>query len=389
MNDKYANHKRIYADLKAKGHILFETVIGSQAHGTSTPKSDVDMSFVYMAPIEWLYARKDYEPFLRLSKDCVGYEIEYFLELVAANNPTIFECLFTPEDCWLLKHPAYDMALSRRHEFITKVAKSSYLGYAAAQIRKAQGMEKFQNWSTERTKKKEPIDFCWVIDAKSGYSTTPLKDFLLERNLDADKVAVANVDHATHVFALFHGDDSFRGIFGGNSDQVIFTSIPKGMDSIGLVFYNQDAYKKHSTDWKRYSDWKENANRDRWVETADGSFIDAKNIMHLVRLTQMNREIADGQGCIVRRPNREELLAIRNGEKNLSDIVKWAAEEEKEIAKLYETCSLKDSVDMDMVRSLLINMRLFFYEKDVKWHTINTVKYKNQFQESKHSIRKH
>ena len=367
MGTNYAEHKEIYDELKRKGHILFETVIGSQAHGTARPDSDVDMSFVYMAPKEWIYDRSGYRSFLRLNKDCVGYEVENFLSLASTNNPTVFELMFTPEDCWVLKHALYDMVLERRNEFISKTAKNSYLGYAAAQIRKAQGMEKFQNWSAERTAKKVPLDFCWVIDSRVGYSTMPLVDFLAQKGIDPKTTAVSNVDHATHVFALFHGDASFRGIFGENSDQILFTSISKGMESVGLVFYNQDAYKKHNADWKRYNDWKENANRDRWVQTSDGKSIDAKNIMHLVRLTQMNREIALGQGCIVRRPNREELLAIRNGEKNLSEIVEWSAEAEKEIVKLYEDSALPDEVDRKMVRELLVRMRTLFYDEESGW----------------------
>lgn len=379
-DNQYTKHRAIYEDLKARGHILFETVIGSQAHGTATPKSDVDTSFVYMAPMEWLYDRGDYHDFLRLSKDHIGYEIEYFLQLVAANNPTIFECLFTPEDCWVLKNePVYDIVQSRRNEFITKVAKNSYLGYAAAQIRKAQGMDKFQNWSAERTKKKEPIDFCWVIDTKSGYSTVPFTKFLADQGLDIGSIAVANVEHATHVFALFHGHDSFRGVFGGNSDQIMFTSIPKGMESIGLMFYNQDAYKMHNADWKRYMDWKENANRDRWVKTSDGNSIDGKNIMHLVRLTQMNREIATGQGCIVRRPNREELLMIRNGGKTIDEVVKWSVIEEKQIAELYKSSHLPDKVDMQMVKGILHQMRSTFYAMTEEQRLANIKVYDNRY----------
>lgn len=378
--NKYAGHQAIYDELKAKGHILFETVIGSQAHGTATPASDVDTSFVYMAPKEWLYARTDYQPFLRLSKDCVGYEVEYFLELVAANNPTIFEALFTPEDCWVMKNIfIYDMVQSRRNEFITKVAKSSYLGYAAAQIRKAQGMDKFQNWSTERTTKKEPLDFCWVIDHKVGYSTLPLKRFLDEKGIDQGSIAVANVDHATHVFALFYGNDAFRGVFGENSDQIIFTSIPKGMESIGLMFYNQDAYKMHNADWKRYSEWKKNANKNRWVQTEGGNSIDGKNIMHLVRLTQMNREIASGQGCNVRRPNKEELLAIRNGDRQLSDIIAWSNKEEKEIIALYDKSDLPEKVDMGMVKAILLQMRTAFYAQSDAERINNIKVYENKY----------
>jgi len=298
--------------------------------------------------------------------------------MLSSNNPTCLELLFTPEDCWVIKNSIYDHLLGQKSGFLSKTAKHSYLGYAASQIRKAQGMEKFQNWSADRTQKKGPLDFCWVISNKKGYDTKPLKEFMEERGIMADELGVTNVNHAPNVFALFHGSE-FRGIFGENSDQILFSSVPKEMESIALMVYNQNAYKMHNTDWKRYTEWKENANRDRWVETSDGNFIDAKNIMHLVRLTQMNREIATGKGCVVRRPNREELLSIRNGERNLDEIIKWSVTEEKEIAKLYETSTLPDSVDMGFVRELLLKMRAEFYGKPSDQHINNTITYDNRF----------
>ncbi len=371
-------HQRIYDDLKARGHILFETVIGSQAHGTSTPKSDVDLKFVYMAPLEWLYDRQEYHPHLELTKDYVGYELETFLNLVATNNPTILEVCHTSEDCWTLKHALFNHVLEIRDRVLSKTAKHSYLGYAFSQIKKAKGMKKFQNWSADRTTKKEPVDFCWVISSKKGYDTVSLKQFMEERGLSERQLGVTSVNHAPNTFSLFFGEN-FRGVFGKNSDQILFSSIPKEQESIGMMVYNADAYKMHSADWKAYSDWKENANRDRWVETADGSFIDAKKTMHLVRLFQMNRDIAEGKGCVVRRPNRDELLAIRNGERNLDEIIAWSAEEEKVIAELYEKSDLPETTDRNMIKSLLMRMRTDFYGMSELDHVFNTQTFDNAF----------
>lgn len=358
----FARHQTIYDELKRSGHILFETVIGSQAHGTSTPKSDVDIAFVYMAPLNWLYARADYHEYLRLGKDVIGYELEHAMNMLASANPSAMELLFAPEDCWISRHHIYKKLLYNKNGFLSKTAKSSFLGYATAQIRKAKGMEKFQNWSLERRTRKEPIDFCWVIDVKKGYSTMPLSDFMEREGLTEQELGVANVDHAPNTFSLFCGEE-FRGVFGSNSDQIRFSSIPKGLESIGLMVYNQDAYRMHAADWKRYREWEANTNRERWVKTDAGDFIDAKNIMHLVRLTQMNREIASGQGINVRRPNREELLAIRNGERDLSEIIKWSEVEEKEIIEMYRTVDLPDVVDRAWVKELLLGMRSNFYGK--------------------------
>ncbi len=378
MEEKYAKDTIVYETLKVFGNILFETVIGSQAHGTSTPKSDVDTTFVYMAPQAWLYARADYKPHLRLSKDRVGYELEHFLGLASTSNPSVNELLFSPEDCWISKNPIYDLLHSQRHKLLSKTAKDAYLGYAASQIRKAQGMEKFQNWDKSRTERKTPMDFCWVISNEKGYDTIPLRDFMELHGIQEHELGVTNVNHAPNVFSLFRGDN-FRGIFGDNSDQILFSSIPKEMNSIALMSYNQDAFKMHNADWKRYTTWKKEVNRDRWVETKDGKSIDAKNVMHLVRLMEMNREIATGKGCLVRRPNREELLAIRNGERNLDEIIAWAEVEEEEVKKLYEQSDLPKTVDMQLVRQILLRMRSDFYMQLPSTHINNIITYPNAF----------
>ncbi len=62
---------------------------------------------------------------------------------------------------------------------------------------------------------------------------------------------------------------------------------------------------------------------------------DTKDAMHTVRLLKMGLEIMRGEGVIVRRPDREELLAIRAGEWQLDDIIKWADSAIKELDYLY------------------------------------------------------
>ena len=82
---------------------------------------------------------------------------------------------------------------------------------------------------------------------------------------------------------------------------------------------------------------------------------------------------------MVRRPNREELLAIRNGEKNLDDMIKWSVTEEKEIADLYSKSDLPEKVDMDMVRDMLLQMRRAFYASSDQEHLDNTIVYDNRY----------
>lgn len=375
----YEKHQRIYDVLRKNGYIIFETVVGSQAHGTSTPKSDVDTSFIYIAPESWLQTYEfSYEPFLKLDKDRTGYELQNFCMLAMKNNPTIFELLFTDPDCHILKSPVYDLLLEKRNDFISKVSENSFFGYANSQITKATGMDKMQNWEKNRTQKKEPIDFCYVIE---GYNTRSLIEFLTERNLRVDEtLGLTNISHAENNYALFYSKTlPYGGIFSSNSHQPRLSSIPKGETPIAVINYNMDAYLKHHNDWKKYQKWLSERNTNRWVEVSGGNAIDAKNIAHLVRLTQMNMEIASGQGCNVRRPNREELLAIRNGKKNLNEIIEWSADQALMIRNLYKANDLPQEVDKQMVIDLLLKMYSTFYGLSEQERIDNVIEYDNKF----------
>jgi uncharacterized protein len=64
---------------------------------------------------------------------------------------------------------------------------------------------------------------------------------------------------------------------------------------------------------------------------------DTKDAMHTVRLLKMGLEILRGQGVIVRRPDAQELLAIRDGAWSLDEVLRWANDAETELDHLYET----------------------------------------------------
>lgn len=63
---------------------------------------------------------------------------------------------------------------------------------------------------------------------------------------------------------------------------------------------------------------------------------DTKDAMHTVRLLKMGLEILRGQGVIVNRPDRAELLAIRSGAWILNDVLVWAESAIKDLERLYE-----------------------------------------------------
>ena len=78
----------------------------------------------------------------------------------------------------------------------------------------------------------------------------------------------------------------------------------------------------------------------------------------------MAKEIAQGKGIIVRRENAQELLAIRRGEVDLQSLIDRAENDILEIDILFNESNLPDSVDPDLTKSLLINIRRKIYSLD-------------------------
>ena len=83
--------------------------------------------------------------------------------------------------------------------------------------------------------------------------------------------------------------------------------------------------------------------------------------MHCMRLTQMSREIAEGKGVIVRRPNAEFLIGIRKGKVNLQTLIENVEANIKEIDKIFEESNLPDAVEEGFINNLIIEIRKKHY----------------------------
>jgi hypothetical protein len=121
----------------------------------------------------------------------------------------------------------------------------------------------------------------------------------------------------------------------------------------------------HCKDYNEYQEWLDKRNLQRWVDVeSHGQKIDGKNMMHCRRLLEMAKEIAQGKGIIVRRENAQELLAIRRGEVDLQSLIDRAENDILEIDQLFQESDLPESVDPDLTKSLLVNIRRKFYSLD-------------------------
>jgi predicted nucleotidyltransferase len=79
---------------------------------------------------------------------------------------------------------------------------------------------------------------------------------------------------------------------------------------------------------------------------------DTKDAAHVVRVLRMCKEILTGQGVIVKRPDAEELLAIKNGAWKAEEVISWAHEMDKELHLLRDNTKLPPEPDQNLINEL-------------------------------------
>ena len=382
---------------KSPGSIpLYLVIRGSHAYGTNLPSSDTDYSGVFVQNLDSILGMSYVDQINDDKNDIVIYELRRFLELLAKNNPTVLELLNTPEDCVVYKHPLFDKILQNKDNLLTKICANSFGGYAKEQISKAKGQNKKQNWERDKVSRKEVLDFVYVIE---GEKSIPWKVWNEDFQYDEKFIGIVNVPNARDIYAVYFDDIAHmcfsesvpenvresakylrkeselsmgfgykglvktgEGATSAESNQLRLSSIPKGEIPICIITYNKDGYTQHCNDYKSYQTWLDQRNEQRWVDVeSHGQKIDGKNMMHCRRLMDMAREIAEGKGIVVRRPNAQELIDIRQGKVDLQTLIDHVESEIKEIDLLYKNSTLPDKVDMNLVEQIMIGIRKQIY----------------------------
>jgi uncharacterized protein len=362
-------NKMTIENLRKNNLLLFEVISGSRAYGTHKETSDFDYRGVYVLPINNLLGFNYIEQIADETNDSVYYEIGRFLELLGNQNPNIIELLHMPEENILYKHPLFDeLILNYKNDFISKVCKNSFAGYASTQVKKARGLNKKIVNPIDK-ERKSVLDFCYAVD---GHKSIPLKVFLDNSGYNQSKCGLVNVPNAKDVYALFYDhyatkDDpnfGYRGIVNDDdtSNDVRLSSIPKSEKAVTTVIYNKDGYTKYCKDYRDYWEWVEKRNNDRYQTNQEhGKGYDSKNMMHCIRLIRMAVEIAKEKSVIVKRPDVAELMLIRNGEMEYDLLLNEVDNTLNILDELYENSDLPDKIEDSFINEILINFRRKFY----------------------------
>lgn len=347
-------------EIKDKGLLLFECISGSRAYGLATSKSDTDLKGVFYLPSSEFYGLNYIPQVSNESNDEVYYELGRFMDLLIKSNPNILEMLASPADCILYKHPLLERL--NINMFLSKHCKETFGGYAIAQVRKAKGLKK-KIVNPMPQKRASVLDFCYMLE---GYTSVGLQSWLEKRNMSQERCGLVNIPHAKGLFALFYDAECkfhYKGIaVNETANEVSLSAVPREEQEMGYLVFNAESYSMYCKEFKEYWDWVDKRNEDRYLNNKQhGKDYDAKNMMHTIRLLQVTEELLKTGELRVNRPNREELLAIRSGKFEYSDLLAQAEALIQKIDLAYEQSMLPEIIDHQKLENILIEIRNELY----------------------------
>ncbi|WP_326982719.1 nucleotidyltransferase domain-containing protein [Chryseobacterium sp. MYb264] len=353
--------------IKSQNLILFEAISGSRSFGLATENSDTDIRGVYYLPKEDFFGLHYIPQISNETNDITYYEIGRLIELLQKNNPNILEILASPEDCILQKNPLMD--LLKPEDFLSRLCKDTFAGYAVSQIKKAKGLNK-KILNPIDKERKSILDFCYILQ---NQGSIPLKKWLKtfpynggQGGLLQEKCGLVNIDNTKGIFALFYnesGDLNYKGIIQHEeANQVSVSSVPKDEKPIAYLFCNLDAYSTYCKDYREYWKWVSERNEDRYnVNQHHGQNYDSKNMMHTIRLLQSCEQIFKTNSLNIRVENRDELLDIKAGNWPYEAVMEKAEALISSIEYYHSVSTLPEFPDLEKTTKVLIEIRENLY----------------------------
>lgn len=345
-------------DLRDKGLIILECISGSKAYGLDTPNSDTDIKGVFILPKEEYYGLTYTPQVNNETNDIVFYEFGRFMELLSLNNPNILELLNTPESAIIYKHPFLNEINSEL--ILSKLCNNTFGKFALSQIKKAKGLKK-KIVNPVAKERKSVLSFCFI---NYDQGAIPLLKYLEIKGWQQEHCGLVNIPHMKDVYGLYYSDQlGFSGVLRGKeSNDICLSSIPKSTKQEALMYFNRNGYSTYCKEYREYWDWVDKRNDDRYENTkSHGKNYDSKNMMHVFRLLEMAIEIGNEKKVNVKRPNRDFLLDIKAGKFEYEELLKMADLKQTEMESAFESSSLPDNPDLELINELTYRLRDKFY----------------------------
>jgi uncharacterized protein len=352
---------------------------GSHAYGTSTPESDFDYRGAAIPPKEYFYGFDNFEQadakgtvnhvnmglITRLPEDSdiTIWALEKMIRLASDGNPNMIELLFADESNMIyvdkyVMEPFFDI----RDCFLSKLLKHRFSGYAMRQLKRIRNHYRWlHNPPDYPTRERYGIEGVKFPKDQLGAAERVI-DLLVEEWL-------VDQTHLPEDIKIVLGPQMIRMVNLVSEQLQIEASIDRlkdvleraanrtlGFDSDFLNYLQRyKAYKNHLNDWNSYEKWKQDRNPARAKLEAEFHY-DTKHSYHLVRLMRMAREILETGKVLVKRPDAEELIAIRNGAWKYEDLTEWAEKEDRALDQVMKDSALPNSPNRKRINKVLVEV---------------------------------
>lgn len=336
---------------------LFLTKHGSHAYGTATPTSDLDLKGFCVPPKAYFlgYAKNFEQAEFKGDPDMVVYGIQKFFKLAADCNPSVIEVLFTDPAEHVILTDIGRMVLDKREMFLSRKAKHTFSGYAASQLKKI-GIH--YKWIHNPPKKAPERKDFGLPETGGLLDRTHLEaaEAVIKLKLQSWDVDMTMLDDAGRIALQTEIARSLAEQQITADAQWAAAARSIGLSENFIYLATQErAFGTAVAQWRSYQNWLVTRNPKR-SELEKKWGYDTKHGMHLVRLMRMGAEILRGEGVKVKRPDREELLAIRNGLWTYEELLLWAKAAELDMEILYKTSPLPNTPPVLALDNLLVSV---------------------------------
>jgi uncharacterized protein len=337
---------------------------GSHAYGTSTATSDEDFKGVAIPPKQYFLGTKHRFEQAELKApdpDAVIYDIRKFFALASDCNPNIIEVLHTDPSDHFIVSPIGQVILDHKNDFLSKKIKHTFLGYSVSQLKRIISHKRWiMNPPDHLPTRKEydlpettliPQDQLLAAEAEVRKELDRFQFDFMEGLEESQKIGIRTTMEGMLAELKITGDQHWMSAARkiGLSDNFI------------ELMQKERQYVGAKREWDQYQNWKISRNKTRSALEEKYGY-DTKHAYHLVRLIRMCQETLLTGKVIVKRPDREELLAIRNGAWSYEKLMEFAETEEKVLNQLYVSANalpkMPDGEKLDKLCIKLVEMRL-------------------------------
>ncbi len=294
--------------------VIYEALHGSRAYGLNRAGSDTDTKGIIVGPRAWYLGFRGGPEQVALSDDHVRFDIRKFFKLGAAANPTIFEMLWVaPEDRRVVT-PAAERLIDARELFLTRRVEGTFAGYALSQLKRIK---------THRQ---------WLLNPPA--KPPERREFGLPERTVIPRDQLGAAEALISQGRIEEAELSWNFL---------------------AILEREKQYRQAKRAWDAYRSWKNSRNEKRAALERRFGY-DTKHAMHLVRLQRMAVEMLARGEVIVRRPDRDELLAIRDGALTYDALLERCETQAEAIRSAAATSPLPGAPDEDALDALCMTL---------------------------------